>query len=191
MKSNLLSVVFILTFSVVILPLFGSPSHAAQSATKGTIVGFEFGVNYLLPSDSKFKGSSNTFTLAFPVENDLTLGVYHETVSLRGKEGAANATVSIDINELRIRREVRDKASIFLGIGSASVTNGISTSAPVADIGARYVALDSMGTVFKTNVSIDLLYRMLSITATTPAGWTTAVDELGGFAVGVNIAILF
>jgi len=191
MKRILKHSVLMIAVLLVTAPLIGSNAQAAQSAAKGNIVGFEFGVNYLFPSDSNFKGSSNNFTLVFPVENDLTLGVFHETVSLRGKQGAVNSSVSIDINELRIRREVRNKASIFLGVGSASVSDDISTNAAVADVGARYVALDSMGGVFNTNVSIDLLYRMLNINASTPAGWTTAVDDLGGFAVGINIAVLF
>lgn len=190
MKKGVLYFVLMLAALLVAGPV--SNSNAATAATGGgSIVGFEFGVGYLVPSETRFKGSSNNFTLVFPVDRGLTLGIFHESVSLSGKDGAATGTVLIDINELRISKEVRDKASVFIGIGSAQTTGAIVTTGTIADIGVKYSALESMGRVFKTDLSVDLMYRMLTIPATTPAGWGSAVDDLGGFGLGVNIAILF
>ena len=190
MKRN--SLYFILMLAALLAAAPVSNANAATAkAGGGSIVGFEFGVSYLLPTESRFDGSSHNFTLVFPVDKGLTLGIFHESVSLSGKDGAVSATVLIDINELRITKEVRDKASVFIGIGSAQVTSAIATTGTVADIGVKYSALDSAGRVFKTDLSVDLMYRMLTIPATTPAGWASAVDDLGGFGLGVNIAILF
>ena len=174
-----------------------------SSIARAETVGFEFGVNYLaMAGDNRFDGTSNSFALTFPLDKGFSASIYHESGSLSGTDTTAagvklNATLNMDINEIRLKKEIVSTGGVpiglVLGLGHASVTNAFNADAPVADVGVKVVPLTTKGKNMDTTISIDLMYRFLKIPATNAAfaAPLDPVDDLGGFAIGLNVGAMF
>lgn len=182
---------------IAITLLFGAFS-IAQAEEK--FIGFEFGVDYIKPSEDRFNGSGSHFALIFPIDKGISAAFYHESDRFSGEdtdtvaEAKVNITLDIDINELRIHKEIVPIVDAFLGVGHASVTNAFSSNAPIADVGVRLTPLKTQGKVSDIELSLGLLYRFLKINVQQPFGANVTdpnVDDLGGFAAGLNVVILF
>ena len=193
-----------LTAACMFLAASGS-SHAMK------LVGFDWGVNFLKPSDSRFDAYSTAFTLEIPIQK-ATIGYYHESVNIKGQDSNAT-TVSpsyITVNALRLTfplANLKNQTGLpiaiegLIDIGAANIninavnTAGISTSIvrtkPMGDIG--FGVLYNAGSAYgvQANVGITALYRFLKVSPVALFGTGTAVDDLGGFEIGFNMLIAY
>ncbi len=145
-------------------------------------VGFEYGVNYVAsPSGDFDKGTANHFSLVFLLENGMTAAVYHESATMELENNAG--TVELDIDELRLAKEIGGPVSVILGIGKGS--DG-TTSGIVSDVGIKYEAISSKGKASTVNLGINLLYRFFEVTS---AAGTTV--DYGGAVIGMNMSVMF
>ena len=183
----------VLCLSIVLFS--GIPSIAQAEEN---FIGFEFGVNYIRPTEDRFNGSGSHFALIFPIDKGISAALYHESNRYSGDDTVAgskvNVTLDIDINELRIQKEIVPIVDAFIGVGHASVSNAFNSNAPIADVGVKLTPLKTKGKVSDIKLSLELLYRFLKINAQQPFGSNASdpnIDDLGGFAAGLNIAVLF
>jgi len=183
----MLFVVIVLTFGCFLM------ADAAENAK--SFVGFEFGINYFLPNESTLEGSGRYFSLLFPINENFTVGILHETDKYSGEKTVEDVKVNMDlditINELKISKDVGFMITPFLGIGSASISNDLEETAIVGDIGVKITPLEDKKEQVKTKLSIDLLYRFMPINSIELYGDNKSVDDLGGFSISANFAMLF
>jgi len=191
-----------LTAACMFLAASGS-SHAMK------LVGFDWGVNFLKPSDSRFDAYSTAFTLEIPIQK-ATIGYYHESVNIKGQDSNAT-TVSpsyITVNALRLTFPLAnlknqtglpiaiegliDIGAANININTTTLTTTFAVTKPMGDVGfgVWYNAGSAYGV--QANVGITALYRFLKVSPVALFGTgTSAVDDLGGFEVGFNMLIAY
>ena len=184
---------YMLVFVVVLIFGFSLVAEAAETGKK--FVGFEFGINFLLPNESTLNGSGRYFSLLFPIDKGISVGVFHETDKYSGEKTVGGIKqrrdLDVTINEIRFYKDMDFMVVPFLGIGSASISKGLEETAIVGDIGAKITPLETTGELTNTKLSIDLLYRFMPINSTDLYDDNGSIDDLGGFAISVNFAVLF
>jgi hypothetical protein len=174
---------------------------------KGIGIGFGFGFNYILAFDSRFSGYGNQFILEFPLSEDISVGIFHESTSYSGQDtdgtnsssssnNLVNCNVDSNMNTLRIKKEIIPLASAFIGIGSASVSGCFSDSSIVTDIGVKVTPLASLipaGKTFSTIIGADLAYRYLGVDTNYRFNNSKSdyVKSLSGFTIGINFSLQF
>lgn len=189
---------YMLVFIVVLIFGFSLVTEAAETGEK--FVGFEFGINYLLPNESSLDGSGRYFSLLFPIDKGISVGIFHETDKYSGEKTVDGNKVTRDldvtINEIRLFKNIdfNDMNFMvvpFLGIGSASISEDLDETAIVGDIGTKITPLKTTGELSETKLSIDLLYRFMPINSTRLYGDSKSINDLGGFVISANFAVLF
>lgn len=189
---------YMIVFIVILIFGFSLIAEAAETGKK--FVGFEFGINYLLPNESSLEGSGRYFSLLFPINKEISVGVFHETDKYSGERtvGVVKVTRDLDvtINEIRLSKNIDFKNKNFmvvpfLGIGSASISKDLDETAIVGDIGTKITPLKTPGELTETKLSIDLLYRFMPINSTNLYGDSKSINDLGGFVISANFAVLF
>ncbi|MDD5773815.1 MAG: hypothetical protein PHX78_10165 [bacterium] len=175
----------VLFFAVMLLLGISSISQAADK-----IIGFSSGVNFIKPSDKRFTGQGSNFSLVLPIDQGTEVVIYHETSRLNGKEVAAVCNVNLDIEELRIQKEIAGPVSVVLGSGWANLSGGIADGASIVDVGVKITPMSTLGKYSTVELSIDVMYRFLKI-ANAAVLVTDPVGKLDGFAAGINVSLLF
>lgn len=123
-------------------------SASAAEGAAAPIVGFEFGVNYILPFDDRYEGASTTFAIVFPLGASSSLSVYHENLRLSGDDEGSDDDVDGSINQLRFQTLIwsGDKQDIGLvvGVGHGSYEfdfDGDEVSGIVGDVAAQFTVI--------------------------------------------------
>ncbi len=176
--------------------------------------GFNYGVNYFSPSDSRFDAYSTQFILFIPINQKMKVGYLHENVNINGKDGSARTNGIINVDALRVilnlfetgikNRDVDINALIDLGIGDSNIpaatnaagvvvgTSPIIQTRPIGDIGfdiLYHPDVDIKG--IKGALGINLLYRFFKVPSTDLFGTGNTVDNLGGFSAGIYMSIFY
>ncbi|MBF0473379.1 MAG: hypothetical protein HQK93_06555, partial [Nitrospirae bacterium] len=138
-------------------------SNATSSETSvpdkknGIGIGFGVGFNYILNFDSRFSGFGNQFVFSFPLDKGMSLSIFYESDKISGKDksGLASTTsnnivaCSLDssLTMLRVSKEIVKYATVFLGVGTASISGTFNDSTMVTDFGVKVTPLSALNPV--------------------------------------------
>ena len=172
---------------------------ASTAAYAEGVVGFEFGLNYMAaPTESSLEGYAKSFTLSFPMNETLTVGIRHEEGELDSTVGAVTNNFDTDINQLVLTKVYSERVGLSLGLGygTASRTSGgaASASAIVGEVAVPLFLMSDKTKFGKVDIKLTPSYRMFDVdngTFAAAAGATNKVEEFGGFNVALSAAVTF
>jgi hypothetical protein len=161
------------------------------------MVGFDYGVNFIKPSDSRFDAYSTAFTLYVPVSSKMMVGYMHENVNMSGEDNGTSARGPVTVDALRMVLNLADINGVTVsglmdvGVGNANI-GALTDTAPIGDIGVGVTYIPLKGDTIKASLGVTLMYRFFKVDSTNLFGaGTDNVDDLGGFGVGLHMTIAY
>ena len=193
MRKKHLRLLTVSSFLVLFMVFISVKAYADEQKR----LGFGFGVNYYLGSDSRFTGNGNLFLLTFRLSDEFTVSFLREEFKLDGagrsdKGIKKNVDVDCSITGMRILRRITNLLSIGIDIGNADFSNGISDDTIMGGVIVTFTTLESKGELFNSQLNMDLGYKILNINNTdTFDNPSKLVEDLSSFFIGLNLKILF
>ena len=202
----------LLIYTIFTILIFTNSSYAIK------LIGFDWGLNYLKLTDSRFDAYSTAFTLEIPIQK-VTLGYYHEDINIKGQDvnGISHGTTIppsyIKVNALRLKfllanlkkhigLPIRIEGLVDVGTANLRITaiytNSTGTygyillgTKSIGDVGFKLSYKVGSKYGVQTAVGITALYRLLKGSPADIFGTGLKVDDLGGFEVGFDVLISY
>ena len=193
MRKKHLRLLTVSSFLVLFMVFISVKAYADEQKR----LGFGFGVNYYLGSDSRFTGNGNLFLLTFRLSDEFTVSFLREEFKLDGAGRSydgikRNVDVDCSITGMRILRRITNLLSIGIDIGNADFSNGISDDTIMGGVIVTFTTLESKGELFNSQLNMDLGYKILNINNTDVFdNPSKLVEDLSSFFIGLNLKILF
>lgn len=193
--------VLIFALALVAGFLFVVPNAQAEG------IGFSMGTLMFDSSEGSAKnGGGSFFAFNFPIDENASVGFYHEGLNFKLKDdkaGAPGATVNVDITISAIEtvRKVSSAPNVWVGIhaGTADIVGtlalaGFVDTVPMADIFVKWEAV-SGGKNVQSSLCALVGYRFLSIDSVDPdaagGNFVNTVDTLSGVFIGIAVGVNF
>lgn len=180
-----------------LLVVGGACSALAEDQVAKPLLGFEFGASFNLYNDSRFEGNGTHFSLIYQVDARLKAAVYHEQGHIHGEENGNDANIDVTINQFRVGLDLWTSSNgsqdvgLMFGFGSASYTEDIDTNELVADVVVRYSPIRAKNGPVVGALNINASYRYAPLDNVNIGGFTAAIDDLGGFIIGLGAGLYF